>query len=77
VLDPQVAQNAPVPWCETCSRFWNPPSLTPEGACPTCGRSLAAAPVRTPWHFKLLLAALGVYLGWRGWQGVVWLVHRW
>ena len=65
-----------MPWCETCSKFWNPPSLTPEGACPACGRELAP-PARTPWHFKLLLAALALYLGWRGWQGVAWLLHHW
>ncbi len=31
-----------MPWCETCSKFWTPSSMTPEGACPTCGRVLAA-----------------------------------
>jgi hypothetical protein len=27
-----------------------------------------------PWHFKLLLGALAVYLGYRAFQGVEWLV---
>ena len=83
-----------MPWCDDCSKFWNPNSLTPEGSCPTCGRSLAVATAteqdprkvdlrqlageqgRAPWHFKLLVVALVLYLGWRGWQGVDWLLHR-
>jgi len=34
----------------------------------------AAPPV--PWHFKLLLVALVLYLGYRAVQGVVWLAHH-
>ena len=29
-----------------------------------------------PWHFKLLVVALVLYLGWRGFQGVEWLIGR-
>jgi hypothetical protein len=82
-----------VPWCEQCAKFWNPSSMTAEGACPSCGRTLeraaASAPTpageeptlapltganlremagedaKAPWHFKLMVAALAVYLGWR------------
>jgi hypothetical protein len=45
-----------------------------DGRCPTCGRDLDAAARETdakladekaPWHFKLLVVALVVYLGWR------------
>jgi hypothetical protein len=72
-----------MPWCEDCARFWNPPSLR-DGSCPTCGTLLvteapeaeARAP-RAPWHFKLLLVALVIYLGYRGYQGVVWVGHSW
>ena len=48
--------------------------MTPEGTCPTCGRELdvPAKPTdgdddeeKAPWHFKLLVVALVVYLGWR------------
>jgi hypothetical protein len=50
--------------------------MTPEGRCPTCGRDLEAPePVRdgehadadekAPWHFKLMVVALIVYLVWR------------
>jgi uracil-DNA glycosylase len=60
-----------------------------NGECPTCGRVIveapppgddataanehAAAPV-APWHFKLMLVALVIYLGYRAFQGVEWLI---
>jgi hypothetical protein len=76
-----------VPWCDDCAKFWNPPSLH-DGACPTCGAALelptapAAAATgtetraRAPWHFKMLLVATVVYLGYRLYQGVFWLAHH-
>ena len=30
-----------MPWCETCSKFWNPTSMTAAGECPACGRVIA------------------------------------
>jgi hypothetical protein len=67
-----------MPWCETCSRFWNPPSMAEDGSCPTCGNVIAKAreDLRAPWHFKLLLVALVLYLGYRAYQGVVWVAHQ-
>jgi hypothetical protein len=64
-----------MPWCETCSRFWNPNSVPPEGRCPSCGATLEVPPqaepvepvepYRAPWHFKLMVVLAVVYLGWR------------
>jgi hypothetical protein len=73
-----------MPWCDACARFWSPASV-PSGVCPTCGASVAAptsptAPAvttRAPWHFKLLLVALVLYLGYRAYQGVFWVGHSW
>jgi DNA-directed RNA polymerase subunit RPC12/RpoP len=64
-----------MPWCEECSRFFNPTSMGQGGECPTCGRVIGTVE-RTPWHFKLLVGAASVYLGWRGLQGVSWVVHH-
>ncbi|HKE74805.1 MAG TPA: hypothetical protein VKB57_14380 [Acidimicrobiales bacterium] len=77
-----------MPWCETCSRFYNPNSLGPDGSCPTCGRVVADPPPepgagsdeakpkeRTPWHFKLLLVLVVVYLTYRFIQIGGWIVH--
>jgi hypothetical protein len=40
-----------VPWCPTCDRFLSPPSVNPDGTCPTCGKPVdpgkAAATVPT------------------------------
>jgi hypothetical protein len=63
-----------MPWCEECSKYWTPTGLAVDGKCPNCGSDLdapqqrAAAELeqdRAPWHFKLLVVALVVYLGWR------------
>jgi hypothetical protein len=69
-----------MPWCDECSRYWSPLTLR-SGTCPTCGRELegVARPEdvpRVPWHFTLLLIALGIYLTYRLWQLVVWAVHK-
>jgi predicted RNA-binding Zn-ribbon protein involved in translation (DUF1610 family) len=72
-----------MPWCETCSRFLNPNTLEADGTCPTCGRQVAepageqaARRQRAPWHFKLLVLATVVYLGWRLVQLIEWVVGR-
>jgi hypothetical protein len=64
-----------MPWCEDCSKYWAPSAMTPEGGCPTCGRDLETPEPkpdaesetrdRAPWHFKLMIVALVVYLVWR------------
>jgi hypothetical protein len=66
-----------MPWCDDCSKFWNPNSMPPDGTCPTCGRIIADMPdTKVPWHFWLLVVALTLYLGWRLVQGVQWLVDN-
>jgi hypothetical protein len=63
-----------MPWCEDCSKYWAPTALSVDGTCPTCGRMIgdierhatdAASDESTPWHFKLLVAMVVIYLGWR------------
>ncbi|MBA2626182.1 MAG: hypothetical protein H0U89_11335 [Acidimicrobiia bacterium] len=71
-----------MPWCDDCSRFWNPNSLRTDGACPTCERTLVHPgegideDVRTPWHFKLLVAAVIAYLAWRAVQLAGWVLQQ-
>jgi hypothetical protein len=81
-----------MPWCDECSKFWNPSSVAADGTCPTCGRPLpatatvdprkvnlrhlAAEQGRAPWPLKLLVAAIVLYLGWRAVEGVGWLIER-
>jgi hypothetical protein len=67
-----------MPWCEDCEKYWAPSAMTPEGECPDCGADLEA-PERdgsgegadeegAPWHFKLLIVLLVVYLVYRGYE---------
>jgi len=70
-----------MPWCETCSRYWTPSSMGSGGECPTCGGVIADGAVvddvpAAPWHFKLLLVAVVLYLAFRAWQGIEWLAAR-
>jgi hypothetical protein len=73
-----------MPWCASCSRFLSPPTVRSDGTCPECGQPVepggvttdADRRVRMPWHLKLLAGATAVYLGYRAWQGIEWLVHR-
>jgi hypothetical protein len=34
------------------------------------------APRRAPWHFKILAVGTVIYLGYRTYQGIGWLVHH-
>jgi hypothetical protein len=50
-----------------------------DGTCPECGQQIidaAELDPKAPWHFKLLLFALVLYLTFRFWQIGVWLLHR-
>jgi hypothetical protein len=49
--------------------------LTDEGGCPSCDEPLEERR-HVPWHFKFLLAATVIYLGYRTYQGIGWLVHH-
>ena len=71
-----------MPWCESCSKYLTPTALTTDGTCPTCGRPVGeteqraeqvAADEGTPWHFKLLIGAVAIYLGFRTIQMISWL----
>jgi hypothetical protein len=63
-----------MPWCDDCSKYWTPSSVNDDGACPRCGADLEAPPPaddadaddeKAPWHFKLMVVALTIYLVYR------------
>lgn len=65
-----------MPWCEECDRLVEDEELD-EGACPECGTQLVEESRRpVPWYFRLMIAASVVYLGYRAFQGVTWIVHH-
>jgi hypothetical protein len=63
-----------------------------DGTCPTCGASVDGGHAHTstsgtgeatearraslPWHLWLLAAAVAVYLGFRAWQGIEWIIQQ-
>ena len=63
-----------MPWCDTCDRMIENDHVTGEGECPECGEQLVRRKI--PWHLKLMGGVTAVYLGWRAYQGIVWLVHH-
>lgn len=58
-----------MPYCDACDRFYNPNTLDPVGDCPqghhVADPAPADVPPPVPWHFKVMVALLVVYLGWR------------
>ena len=79
-----------MPWCSSCDRFLAPPTVRADGTCPRCGSRVDAGhgraatatgderdePIALPWHLKLLAGAVALYLGFRAWQGIDWVIHR-
>jgi hypothetical protein len=80
-----------VPWCEQCDRYLAPAALEDGrcpscGRVAEVGavaeQAVAAAVARdeeerlpVPWHLKLLAGGVVVYLGYRLWQGIVWVLR--
>jgi hypothetical protein len=64
-----------VPWCEQCDHRVENDELTADGTCPDCG-SEPLEHRKSPWYFKFMLVATVIYLGYRAFQGVTWVVHH-
>ena len=71
-----------MPWCDRCDRYVKPDEVTDAGAHDTCGETVDVADQATvvgpkaPWHFKLMLTLLVLYLGWRLIEFGIWIVSR-
>ena len=64
-----------MPWCEQCEASVEDDEVTEDGTCPVCRGELGERrPV--PWHFKLMIVASVIYLGYRAFQGITWVVHH-
>ena len=51
--------------CPTCGRVVEAPVPAPVTAKNLDLHALAGEDAKAPWHFKLLMVMLAVYLGWR------------
>ena len=60
-----------MPWCEECAKYWTPNAMNEDGTCPKCDGVVedpspdATHDEKAPWHFKLLVVSVVVYLGYR------------
>lgn len=66
-----------MPWCDECDELVDTDDMTEDGECPTCGSVLVeevGKPV--PWYFKAMIVASIIYLGYRTFQGITWVVHH-
>lgn len=63
--------------CPTCGRELEAAKAPAVATDPRPGGEAAGEPegrTRAPWHFKLLLVAVVLYLGWRFVQMIGWLI---
>lgn len=73
-----------MPWCEDCSKFWNPHEMASDGSCPTCGvvllqpsepahdrEATGSRAKGAPWHFKLLIVGVTGYMIYR----IIWFIE--
>ena len=66
-----------MPWCEECDRIVEDEDLEEDGACPDCGTVITEPERRRiPWTFKFMLVAFVIYLGYRAYQGIDWIIHH-
>ena len=49
--------------------------MAEDGTCPTCGGPTLEHR-KSPWYFKFMLVATVIYLGYRAFQGVTWVIHH-
>lgn len=61
-------------WCDTCEASVPIGDLDEDDCCPTCGEPIGGR--RIPWKFRLMIFASVVYLGYRAFQGITWVVHH-
>ncbi|MEZ5341623.1 MAG: hypothetical protein R2706_09255 [Acidimicrobiales bacterium] len=72
-----------MPWCDTCDHYVKPEDVDDGGKHSECGsevdvadQRVEMASPRAPWHFKLMVVLLVLYLGWRLVQFVLWIFGR-
>ena len=62
-------------WCEHCHEHVESADLGEEMRCPTCGE-VTVEQRKTPWRYRIMLAATVVYLAYRAYQGITWVIHH-
>jgi DNA-directed RNA polymerase subunit RPC12/RpoP len=65
-----------MPWCDECDELVEDEDVSEHGECPRCGSVLVEERRPVPWYFKAMIAASVVYLGYRAYQGITWVLHH-
>ena len=74
-----------MPWCESCAKYFAPTAMNDRRHVPdvrpapsrrdrAAGAEEVVADEGTPWHFKLLIGVVAIYLGFRTVQMISWLI---
>jgi len=61
--------------CPSCGRVLPPVTPGAEGRVSAQDEEIDEGP-SAPWHFKVLLVGMTIYLAWRGVQGIEWVAHK-
>lgn len=62
-------------WCDGCQTMVDSDDLDEDGCCQTCGTHVGG-PRKVPLKFKLMIFASVIYLGYRAYQGISWVLHH-
>ncbi len=69
-----LPEDEPAVWCDTCEEMVLVGDLDQDDCCPRCGERVG--PRKVPLKFKLMIAATAIYLAYRAFQGITWVVHH-
>ena len=88
VHDSCLESGAVMPWCPHCQAYRAPSGVRRDGTCPACGTAVdpGDTPLKVkegdermpgmPWHLKVVVVGVALYLGMRLVQGIVWVVDK-
>ena len=64
-----------MPWCDVCDRLVDDHEVV-DGHCPNCATELGGGQREPlPWKFRFMIIATVIYLVWRVYQVISWLVR--
>jgi hypothetical protein len=62
--------------CPTCGHTVAEPAVESTSTESASTEAASTEATGAPWHFKVLIAVTAVYLGYRLFQGILWVAHQ-